>query len=53
MAGRIVVSNTTPLIALAWLNHLDLIPSLFGDFIFRKPFTMKFSIIQQLWALLT
>jgi predicted nucleic acid-binding protein len=31
MADRIVVSNTTPLIALAWLNHLDLMPTLFGN----------------------
>ncbi len=30
MAGQIIVSNTTPLIALAWLNHLDLLPTLFG-----------------------
>lgn len=30
MAGQIVVSNTTPLIALAWLNQLDLLPTLFG-----------------------
>jgi predicted nucleic acid-binding protein len=30
MAGQIVVSNSTPLIALAWLNQLDLLPTLFG-----------------------
>lgn len=29
MATRIVVSNTTPLIALAWLRRLDLLPTLF------------------------
>ena len=29
MASRIVVSNTTPLIALAWLQRLDLLPVLF------------------------
>ena len=29
MATRIVVSNTTPLIALAWLKRLDLLPALF------------------------
>jgi predicted nucleic acid-binding protein len=27
----IVVSNTTPLIALAWLERLDLLPALFGE----------------------
>jgi predicted nucleic acid-binding protein len=31
MADRIVVSNTTPLIALAWLSQLDLLPTLFGN----------------------
>jgi predicted nucleic acid-binding protein len=31
MVDRIVVSNTTPLVALAWLNHLDLLPTLFGN----------------------
>ena len=30
MAGQIVVSNSTPLIALAWLNRLDLPEALFG-----------------------
>ena len=30
MATRIVVSNTTPLIALAWLQRLDLLPALFS-----------------------
>ena len=30
MGGRIVVSNSTPLIAFAWLNHLELLPKLFG-----------------------
>ena len=30
MANRIVVSNTTPLIALAWLKRLDLLTTLFG-----------------------
>jgi predicted nucleic acid-binding protein len=30
MVSRIVVSNATPLIALAWLNRLDLLPTLFG-----------------------
>jgi predicted nucleic acid-binding protein len=30
MAAPIAVANTTPLIALAWLNHLELIPTLFG-----------------------
>lgn len=30
MESRIVVSNTTPLIALAWLELLDLLPQLFG-----------------------
>lgn len=30
MGSRIVVSNTTPLIALAWLGLLDLLPQLFG-----------------------
>ena len=29
MATRVVVSNTTPLIALAWLKQLDLLPTLF------------------------
>lgn len=29
MATRVVVSNTTPLIALAWLQRLDLLPALF------------------------
>lgn len=29
MATKIVVSNTTPLIALAWLRRLDLLPALF------------------------
>lgn len=29
MAPRIVVSNTTPLIALAWIRRLDLLPTLF------------------------
>ena len=29
MVSRIVVSNATPLIALAWLNRLDLLPTLF------------------------
>lgn len=28
---HIVVSNTTPLIALAWLEQLDLLPALFGQ----------------------
>lgn len=46
MAQEIVVSNTTPLIALAWLDQLALIPALFGqlhipqavhDEIFYKP----------------
>jgi uncharacterized protein len=30
VAPTIVVSNTTPLIALAWLKRLDLLPTLFG-----------------------
>ena len=30
MVDRIVVSNTTPLIAMAWLGKLDLLPTLFG-----------------------
>ncbi|MBV7328159.1 DUF3368 domain-containing protein [Chloroflexi bacterium TSY] len=30
MVSRIVVSNATPLIALAWLEQLDLLPTLFG-----------------------
>lgn len=30
MVGRIVVSNATPLIALAWLEQLDLLPTMFG-----------------------
>lgn len=30
MVSRIVVSNATPLIALAWLERLDLLPTLFG-----------------------
>ena len=29
MASSVVVSNTTPLIALAWLEQLDLLPALF------------------------
>jgi uncharacterized protein len=29
MVSRIVVSNSTPLIALAWLTRLDLLPTLF------------------------
>ena len=31
MVSRIVVSNATPLVALAWLEQLDLIPKLFGS----------------------
>jgi predicted nucleic acid-binding protein len=31
VSRRIAVSNATPLIALAWLKHLDLIPRLFGN----------------------
>jgi predicted nucleic acid-binding protein len=31
VASSIVVSNTTPLIALAWLEQLDLLPTLFGE----------------------
>jgi len=31
MVSRIVVSNATPLIALAWLEQLDLLPQLFGN----------------------
>lgn len=31
MDNRVVVSNTTPLIALAWLKRLDLLPALFGN----------------------
>ncbi len=31
MAAPVVVSNTTPLIALAWLERLDLLPALFGS----------------------
>lgn len=31
MAHPLVVSNTTPLIALAWLDRLDLLPALFGE----------------------
>lgn len=30
MEQSIVISNTTPLIALAWLERLDLLPALFG-----------------------
>jgi predicted nucleic acid-binding protein len=30
VAQDVVVSNTTPLIALAWLDQLDLLPALFG-----------------------
>ena len=30
MVSAVVVSNTTPLIALAWLEQLDLLPTLFG-----------------------
>jgi predicted nucleic acid-binding protein len=30
MAPPVVVANTTPLIALAWLARLDLLPTLFG-----------------------
>lgn len=30
MARRITVSNTTPLIALAWLHRLDILPALFA-----------------------
>lgn len=30
MGASIIVSNTTPLIALAWLERLDLLPRLFG-----------------------
>ena len=31
MVSRIVVSNATPLIALAWLEQLNLLPQLFGS----------------------
>ena len=31
MGKEIVVSDTTPLIALAWLELLDLLPALFGQ----------------------
>ena len=31
MDSRIVISNATPLIALAWLEQLDLLPRLFGS----------------------
>jgi predicted nucleic acid-binding protein len=31
MEQEVVVSNTTPLIALAWLEQLDLLPALFGQ----------------------
>lgn len=31
MGKEVVVSNTTPLIALAWLEQLDLLPQLFGQ----------------------
>lgn len=30
MERDVVVSNTTPLIALAWIEQLDLLPMLFG-----------------------
>jgi uncharacterized protein len=30
MAQPVAVSNTTPLIALAWLERLDLLPAIFG-----------------------
>jgi predicted nucleic acid-binding protein len=30
LESSIVVSNTTPLVALAWLERLDLLPALFG-----------------------
>jgi predicted nucleic acid-binding protein len=31
VASSVVVSNTTPLIALAWLEQLNLLPTLFGE----------------------
>lgn len=63
MGKEIVVSNTTPLIALAWLEQLDLLPALFGqvhipqavfDEIRAKPDAPGVTVISEAsWLMLT
>ncbi|WP_237738191.1 MULTISPECIES: hypothetical protein [unclassified Caldicellulosiruptor] len=42
----IVVSNTTPIIALAKINKLEILEYLFGRIIFQKEFTKNLYLIK-------